>query len=255
MPKISIITVVKDHAAGLSGTFDSIQGQELQDWELIIVVGKSGDKTLEAAVALQEVGSRVKVLEQDGFGIYAAMNQGLKSAVGEYIWFMNAGDQFYSTMTLQHAFENISTSPIGLLIGGYAVKNSLKTKFYPNKNQRINPFSFAFNRRSGCHQSMLFRESSIRNFGGFNSSFSLASDFDLALRIIRQFGAASTSEIFAIIEPGGAADRGIDLVYKEKHSIRQNVLGGTYITFASTVWTILAKSKAILRSILIHLFN
>jgi hypothetical protein len=156
-------------------------------------------------------------------------------------------------MTLQHAFENISTSPIGLLIGGYAVENSSKTKYYPNKNQRINPFWFAFNRRSGCHQSMVFRSNSIRTLGGFDSSFSLASDFDLALRTIQQFGAMSTSEIFAIIEPGGAADRGIDLVYKEKHSIRKNVLGGAYIALASMVWTFLAKSKATLRKILIHL--
>jgi glycosyltransferase involved in cell wall biosynthesis len=252
MPKISIITVVKDHEVGLTETFKSIQEQEFQEWELIIVVGNSSDKTLETALVLQESDVRIRVLEQNGFGIYPAMNQGLGAAVGEYIWFMNAGDEFYSSVTLQHALGIIRTSNVGLLIGGYGIEKSLETKFYPNKNKRVRPYSFAFNRRSGCHQSMLFRSNSIMSFGGFNTSFSLASDFDLALRIIQQFGATSTSEIFAIIEPGGAADKGIKLVHKEKHSIRQNVLGSNTIRLASIVWTILAKSKSALRSIFIR---
>ena len=69
MQKISIITVVKDHAAGLIGTFESIQGQEFQEWEMIIVVGKSSDKTLETAMALKEVDTRIRVLKQDGFDL------------------------------------------------------------------------------------------------------------------------------------------------------------------------------------------
>ena len=181
MPKISIITVVKDHEAGLSRTFKSIQGQEFQDWEMIIVVGKSKDKTLEVALAFQEIESRVRVLEQEGFGIYSAMNQGLAITTGEYTWFMNAGDKFYANSVLQKALECIGASQAGLLIGSYGVESCTVTTIYPNKNKGVSAYSFAFNRRSGCHQSMLFRSNTIRKLGGFDTSYLLASDFDLVL--------------------------------------------------------------------------
>ena len=243
MPQISVITVVKDHAAGLSRTTDSIKGQDFQDWELIIVVGESTDMTLTTALKIQQTDFRVRVIEQDGLGIYSAMNQGLTAASGEFTWFMNAGDKFFSSMVLRHALEMIRTCPVGLVIGGYSLETLKKNKVYPNSERRLKPYSFAFNRRSGCHQSMLFRTSSIKELGGFDTQFLLASDFDLVLRLMHQFDGHGTSEIFATIEPGGAADRGIHQVYREKHIIRQMLLKGPYVRYLSFAWTVMAKLR------------
>ena len=35
-------------------------------------------------------------------GIYDAMNKGLKKATGDYVWFLNAGDEIYSPDTLNY---------------------------------------------------------------------------------------------------------------------------------------------------------
>ena len=96
---------------------------------------------------------------------------------------------------------------------------------------------------------MIFHTQVLKSIGGFNTAYSLASDFDLVLKVIKKAGARRVSEIYAAIEPGGRADQGIFLVHKEKHLIRRNLLGGPAILAASLLWTGLARTKIISRRI------
>ena len=247
MTLVSIITVVKDDAVGLVATNSSLKEQSFQDWEMIIVVGLSKDSTHSTATKMQSQDQRLSVLEEKGRSIYGAMNEGLVVAKGEFVWFMNAGDRFASSDVLADAVREISTSGVGMVVGGYSVNGGAKEKTYRNSNRTLNSIAFAFNRRGGCHQAMIFRTDSLRKSGCFDTSYSLASDFAAVLEVIKTTGARSVSKVYALVEPGGLADQGIATVHREKHLIRRKVFRSPIITMASIGWTWAAQIKIKLR--------
>ena len=243
MATISIISIVKDHAAGLRETFESVRNQDCIDWELIIVMAPSSDNTATVAHNLQLADSRIRIVEQRSIGIYGAMNEGLESARGEFIWFMNAGDKFASPFVLSHATQEISRGTFGMVIGGYQIDKGKKDQIYSYPDGRLTVKGFAFTRRGGCHQAMIFKTQLLKNLGGFDTSYSLASDFDLVLKVIKSEGARRVAFVYASIEPGGRADQGIFQVHDQKHQIRRNLLGGPFVHIASLLWTFMARAK------------
>jgi putative colanic acid biosynthesis glycosyltransferase len=245
--KVSIITVVKDHAAGLKLTHSSLKEQNFSNWEMLIVVGKSRDLTLLEAMRYKKNDSRIQVIEQQDTGLYSAMNLGLAAAAGEFIWFMNAGDRFATPTVLSNGIKALQESTAGIAIGGYQIDH--KSGIYTYSDGPITALNFAFGRRGGCHQAMIFRAKLIKEFGGFNTLYSLAADFELVLKIIMKWKAVRVSQVFALIEPGGRADQGILLVHAQKHRIRKSVLGGPVTATFSVFWTGLARLKIIMRQI------
>jgi len=243
MPAVSVITVVKDHLSGLKDTYASLLEQDFTDWQMIIIVGQSKDGTLIMAKELALNDSRVKVEEQVSVGIYGAMNEGIILANSEFSWFMNAGDKFASASSLNSALAEIIGGRLGVVIGGYQIETNNIAKTYQFSGKKLTQLSFAFNRRGGCHQAMIFRTKELIELGGYDTSYTLASDFDLVLKVILKSGGKRISEVFAKIEPGGRSDQGILLVHKEKHAIRKNLLGGSKVLIASHVWTFLVRVK------------
>lgn len=253
MALVSVITVVKNDALGLRATLSSLAQQDYSHWEVLIVVGKSTDSTLLTANELASQDLRVRVIEQSGLGIYGAMNQGIDNAKGEFFWFMNAGDTFADPDVLGGAVAEIESQDVGLLIGGYRLDGGNNQRAYSYPRARVSEFDFAFTRRGGCHQAMLFKAKSVIQSGGFNEQFSVASDFELVLKIIKSDGAMRLPKIYAAVEPGGAADQGIFEVHRQKHRIRMKVMGRSpLVLLMSFGWTLGAGAKIILRKVLLR---
>jgi glycosyltransferase involved in cell wall biosynthesis len=102
-PKISIITVVYNGEKVLLRTIESIANQTFRDIEYIIIDGSSKDGTLE--IIEKNNHSITKWISEPDKGLYDAMNKGLRMAHGEYVLFLNAGDQFYEKTTLAKIFD------------------------------------------------------------------------------------------------------------------------------------------------------
>ena len=101
-PLISIITVVFNGGYYLSGTARSVLGQTYPHIEYIIVDGGSSDHTLTTIKLAEMANEKLLnaklfkwVSERDG-GLYDAMNKGLRMATGDFVWFLNAGDELPS---------------------------------------------------------------------------------------------------------------------------------------------------------------
>ena len=245
--KISVVTVVKNHEIGLQSTYERLCRQLEVEWEMIVVVGTSEDGTLQYAREFEKTDFRVHAIEQQSSGIYDAMNVGLALAIGDFIWFMNAGDRFASSMTLTHASMALLKSGTGVLIGGHQIESSAGAHVYNLREGKVSSLQFAFNRRGGCHQSMIFKTSILKEIGGFNLSYSLASDFELVLKVIKKWKGRRVSEVYSVIEPGGRADQGIFLVHREKHKIRREQLSGPLVFISSFLWAHAAMLKNIIR--------
>jgi hypothetical protein len=161
---------------------------------------------------------------------------------------MNSGDLFADITSISVAVKEIESSDISLLIGGYRLKDSEKS--FGLERGSVTTRSFMFSRKGGCHQSMLFRANVVRDFSGYNTNYSLASDFDLVLRIIKSNNVLRIPNILSIIEPGGRADIGIKKVYSQKHKIRNNVSNSIFVSSASIFWTVAAIAKGEIKSFL-----
>jgi glycosyltransferase involved in cell wall biosynthesis len=105
-PKISIITVTYNAAQVLEQTIRSVVKQTFTDYEYIIIDGSSTDTTVDI---ISRYATHLAYWHSEpDKGLYDAMNKGLKAARGEYIWFMNAGDEIYSHDTLSAIFNTYS---------------------------------------------------------------------------------------------------------------------------------------------------
>ena len=97
-PKISIITVVYNAKSLIERTINSVLSQTYTNIEYIIIDGGSSDGTLEIAEKYQH--QIAVILSGKDNGIYDAMNKGLNAATGDYVLFLNAGDELYSCETI-----------------------------------------------------------------------------------------------------------------------------------------------------------
>lgn len=97
--KISVITVVFQAGALIDRTLLSVNKQENRnEIQLVIVDGGSTDDTVDKARLFMNE-KDIMISEPDE-GIYDAMNKGLKLSAGEYVIFINAGDELYDCTTL-----------------------------------------------------------------------------------------------------------------------------------------------------------
>jgi glycosyltransferase involved in cell wall biosynthesis len=250
MELITIITIVKNDVHGLRRTLKSIKSQDIQNWELLVVSAPSEDGTLELAEEMAKSHSKVKVIKQKSLGIFPAMNEGIEQARGSHIWFMNSGDVFANPKVLELAITEFLTSSTGVVIGGYQISLPDSTKKYSFARKELSPFNFAFSRRGGCHQAMLFKTSLVKQLGGFDPKYKFNADFSLVLRIIQVGGGLRVPEIYADVEPGGFADQNIYSVHAEKHEIRKIFFNNGWINVLSTCWTIAARIKILSTSVL-----
>ena len=112
---LTIITITYNAERFLERTLKSVQQQSRPDVEYLLIDGGSKDGTLALAKQYQEVLSNV-VSEPDK-GIYDAMNKGLRLAKGQYVWFMNAGDQVFDHQTVERIIKVINTNQPDVIYG------------------------------------------------------------------------------------------------------------------------------------------
>jgi len=98
-----VVTVVFNGLNLIDKTIQSVAIQTYPNIEFIIIDGASTDGTLET-IRLNENHIHFWISEPD-HGIYDAMNKGLAAATGDFVWFMNAGDQIYDPSTTRQIFS------------------------------------------------------------------------------------------------------------------------------------------------------
>jgi glycosyltransferase involved in cell wall biosynthesis len=194
------VTIVKDNKKGLARTLNSIKSQNFTNWEIVIVVGKSEDGSLQLAEDFTLNCAQSQVVQQNGSGIYDAMNLGLNCAKGEYLWFLNSGDVFANSQSLRNAHEIVSFECPDILVGGYSYTEGINTKEFAKKTKWIRPLEISLNRRGLCHQSMLYRKEALLQIGGYDCRFQLTSDFHSALQISKLGNVFRTREVLSKIE-------------------------------------------------------
>lgn len=184
--KISLITITFQAEEYLTRTLESILEQGNRDqFEYIIIDGNSNDQTL-SIIQNSSIKPDLLISENDR-GIYDAMNKGLAKATGEYVMFMNAGDQFASRNTLKIILNHLSKDPDVLYsdanfvdVKGYFMgKRSEATPHKLPQNLTWKDFKFGM---LICHQAFICKKSLAPYF---SLKYQLSSDIDWEIHCLK----------------------------------------------------------------------
>ena len=152
-PRFTIITVCYNAEKCIEETVVSVLDQSYSEFEYIIKDGESKDGTMEIVRRLTEYDDRVRVIQGEDEGIYDAMNTAVKEATGEYVLFMNAGDQFADKVVLSKVDRFLKYNKEDILYGDVLESNggTAKLRTYSAKNCRLWYYSLG---ACLCHQAM-----------------------------------------------------------------------------------------------------
>ena len=185
-PKFSIITVTYNAEAVLDDTIQSVVAQTYKEIEYIIVDGGSKDKTLEIDKRYAEKLS--VIISEPDKGLYDAMNKGIRLATGDYVCFLNAGDQLHEDETLFQIVQSLYEAELPDVIYGDTDIVDLdghflhKRRLSPPENLTWKSFKQGM---LVCHQAF-FARTSLAKVTPYNLKYRYSSDFDWCIRIMKQ---------------------------------------------------------------------
>lgn len=109
-PKLSVITIVYNNVKDIERTMLSVLNQTYPNIEYILIDGASSDGTKDV---IYKYKSRLaQFISEPDKGIYDAMNKGLSLATGDYVLFMNSGDEIYSPVTVAEVLDTAAAADI-----------------------------------------------------------------------------------------------------------------------------------------------
>ena len=170
--KFSIVTINYNNRKGLEQTIESVINQKYDNFEFIIIDGGSNDGSAEL-LNKYERNINYAVSEKDD-GIYNAMNKGIRAAIGEYIVFMNSGDQFYDEFVLLKYQENICDN-YQIYYGnaiGVNEDHGLKDIIYPSE---LNLSQWLYDTIN--HQASAIKRSLFTTYGFYNEQSKITADW------------------------------------------------------------------------------
>lgn len=156
LPKISIITVVRNDPKGLELTLSNLTQLDYPNLELVVVDGASADSTPRVAESFSA--HIAHYISEPDSGLYDAMNKGLRLATGQYVWFINAGDRALSGDRLVEAMT--TDAPLCDVYFGEAVVVSETGKRLGLRRKKL-PTKLTWQSMKGgmvvCHQSFIVK--------------------------------------------------------------------------------------------------
>lgn len=179
-PLLSIVTVVKDDSEGLTRTLESLASVD-DPRVSITIIDSSTDSVTEIISHFAHLA--ITVRHSPPRGVYPAMNEGLEAATGEYLWFLNAGDELTDARALEEVLTTLSTQRPTWLVGRV-------TFTYPD-GEHVTPRQLDYQEEKRHHfarglfpphQGTIVRRREALCLGGFDTSYRITADYKMALQ-------------------------------------------------------------------------
>lgn len=182
-PLLSIITVTYNAGSVLQRTLDSVAAQDYPHIEHVLIDGASKDNTLELLGAHAVQLPRAVLLSEPDKGLYDAMNKGLARATGDYVLFLNAGDELADSHILTEMFASEPGADVyyghALLVDLDGQPHGLRKPLPPDKLD----WKSLQRGMSVCHQAFVVR----RNLAvTYDLSYRICADIDWMIRTLKQ---------------------------------------------------------------------
>jgi glycosyltransferase involved in cell wall biosynthesis len=190
MPKVSVVIPTHNRAEFLPRAIDSVLKQSFQDFELVVVDDASTDATAQVRDKFHDI--RIHWLRHDRpRGGAAARNTGIIHSRGEYVAFLDDDDEWYPDKLARQMEVMLGSEPqVGAVYTGYVIVDStrgvVRGRMVPTRRGNLHNKLLESNPIGGT-SSVLLKRSSLEKVGLFDESLPSFQDYDLWIRISRDF--------------------------------------------------------------------
>lgn len=158
----------------------SLVDQSLSEFEIIIMDGKSSDKSLKIINSFRD--KRIKIDSAFDNGVYDAMNNGLAKASGEWVYFIGADDWLYNHTVLERIYEKLKETKCHVAYGNVLIQGdsdwAKDQEIYAGKFD-----AFRLTKKNICHQGIFYRRSFLESHNlNFDLAYPINSDWDFNLK-------------------------------------------------------------------------
>jgi glycosyltransferase involved in cell wall biosynthesis len=183
---VSVVIPCFDQGHYLGEAIESVLAQTLGGAELVVVDDGSADNSFEVAGRYPGLNR----LRQENRGVAAARNVGLAATSGEHVVFLDADDRLLPG-ALELGSELLARRPqVAFVAGmprdirgdGTVIESTRQPLVTQDHYLRLLEDCFIWSGSSVVH-----RRSALEHVGGFDESLAAGDDYDLYLRIAREF--------------------------------------------------------------------
>ncbi len=222
--KISIITATKNSCQTFERAIVSYLLQDYPQREYIVVDGMSKDCTLDL-IAKHRNNIDVFVEEQ-GRGIYSAINLGIKLSSGDVVGLLHSDDFFAYNEVLSevmHKFEQGADIVYGDVI--YVLPDGKIWRYWKAGNFKRRKLFFGW---MPPHTTFFVRRELFFKYGLYREDMQIAADFEMVLRLMKQdLNVAYVPKVLTVMSAGGKSNRNLKNIWlKMKEDCKAAKLNG-----------------------------
>lgn len=170
----SIIIPTYNSEATIQAALTSVKIQQFSNFEVLVIDGKSSDKTIELSNQFRLEGLNLTCISEPDNGIYDAMNKGIAAAKGEYLYFLGSDDTLFNEQVLHQVADSINLQPADLIYGNVLMSTS--GQCYDG--------AFTYEKlltKNISHQAIFYKRTIFQQLGGYNLKYKLHADWDFNL--------------------------------------------------------------------------
>jgi glycosyltransferase involved in cell wall biosynthesis len=229
---ISIIIPAYRHAGYIGEAIQSVLGQSLSSWELIIINDGSPDNTAEVVTPFLS-DPRISYFDQLNQGQAAARNRGLALARGEYARFLD-DDDLLPNDALEWSVAYLQEHPsVSAVIGAvqYIDASGMSRESIQSREGTLDLSAVLTGKYPTASPGQTtFRTESLRRIGGFDPHLRNVDDFDLMCRLVKDKRVDSVSRLGlyyrwhggnASSDPGGMVDAARVVISRHLASLKK----------------------------------
>ena len=205
VPAVSVIIPTYNRAEMVKEAIQSVLEQTYTDYEIVVVDDGSTDNTRDVVNALNRRFNKIRYIYQENKGRSAARNRGIRTALGDYIAFLDSDDRFLPEKLRMQVEVLESNSDAGMVYtntinvdeNGRMLADSDITR--RKLSGCIYPELLFIKGTSICTPSVLVRTQVLNEVGVFDETMDIAEDLDLWRRIARQYKVLQIPEPLTIL--------------------------------------------------------
>ena len=208
--KISIVTVTYNSIPFISNCIESVNNQNYDNIEHIIIDGSSTDGTLE--LLNKNSSNFTKFISEPDKGIYDALNKGISISSGDVIGILHSDETFKNESVIkliQTIF--IKNKNVDAVIGNVVFFNdNFPKQKRIIRSDKFKPWMMRFGFMP-AHTATFIRSSALKKIGNYQIDYRSAGDFEFFLRFFHVYKLSyyNINKILVKMRIGGTSTSGI----------------------------------------------
>lgn len=187
--KVTVITAVRNNAATVEQTVQSVLDQTYQNLEYIVMDGASTDGTLEV---LKKYEDKITLISENDKGTRFAMNKAFEMANGDIICTINGDDFYEDKNVLRDVVDLFTKEQVACVYGDMLYVDQNDT------NKIIRYWQTGEYKKDAFYKgwfptwvSFFMKKDVLNHCGLLNTDFTIANDYEFFVRIFMKYRVSS----------------------------------------------------------------